>query len=388
MSPESPEHFRIKEYMEARMREWFGASIDEYYDSGHELDVYAMTSSGVRFYIEVVWHPSLSHLKSDLLILERSQADIKVVIANPEIINNRTLVREYNKSVISQRNKGVQIWGIMINGKRILNDDKYIDVELKQILDSLYDDFFSHEAEYNFELEVNELIEKEGSIERSYEAPLIEMFIGQKSKPLNWLKPTSENAWIVSTLPGVRGATMRREYFECATSENDYVNVYTNGTFHFITPLVYNMERDLYYIDDIFYQIIINLFSSIRIMNMLHNENEHTLIVFLRNVSGITVTYDHRGWHHPYSFSDRIKEVKFIFDFLPSEDWSKYKDIMFNIYKEICTEIGSTIQDKTITQRIMNIIRTIRHALNQHTHSQYKIVIPRVTYEEFQYSDE
>ena len=50
---------------------------------------------------------------------------------------NENLLREFNKTVISQKRKGVKIWGVMINGERILSESTYIDSEIKQIFDAL-----------------------------------------------------------------------------------------------------------------------------------------------------------------------------------------------------------------------------------------------------------
>lgn len=133
MSPESTEHYNLKKIFEDKLRSWYGASIDEYYDRGHILDVYAITSSGLKIYVEIVW----SNFKNDMLILERSEADIKVVIANPSILKNKNLVKDFNKTVMSQRGRGVKIWGVMINGERILSEPTCIDSEIRQIFDAL-----------------------------------------------------------------------------------------------------------------------------------------------------------------------------------------------------------------------------------------------------------
>ena len=389
MSPESREHFEIKKIVEDKMREWYGASIDEYYDSGHELDVFAMTSSGLNLYTEVIWHPSLNHLKNDMLILERSDADIKVVITNPEILRNYRLVKEYNKTVISQRNKGVKIWGRMINGERILKEDDFTNIELKQIYDSLIEEFGDDVESYNFEVEMYELIDREGKYEREYDAPLIELFIGSNKSPREWLKPTDLNRWLVSTLPYIIDVIPRRKYFECHTRENDFVRIHTKSIFHLITPMFYDFEHDIYYIDNTFYQIIVILVSCIRLMKLNNIENEHSLIIFLRNIAGINMKYDRRTWHYEYSFSDKINEAKFNFNFIPKNNWSEFKDLLFTIYKEICNELGVvTIQNNIIMIRIYNLMKNIHSYLMQHAHSSFNLVIPRVTVDDFNFTDE
>lgn len=119
------------------MREWFGASISEYPSSGHELDVFAVTSSGVSIYVEVIW--SRSQFLSDINMLQQSDAAVKVVVAGPETIADGRLIREYEKVVVSQRRQGKAMPGYMLSGERILKDPEYVDHDLKERFIDLVD---------------------------------------------------------------------------------------------------------------------------------------------------------------------------------------------------------------------------------------------------------
>jgi hypothetical protein len=114
--PESSSHAALKRLMMTKLKQWYGASIDEYPSSGHELDVVGVTISGVSIYIEVIWSPSRTQVLNDMNMLQESDANVKLVIVNPEILANTQSVRDYAKVVIAQRKQGRAIWGDMLNG--------------------------------------------------------------------------------------------------------------------------------------------------------------------------------------------------------------------------------------------------------------------------------
>lgn len=135
--PESKSHVALKQLLVSKLKEWYGASIDEYPSSGHELDVFATTSFGVSIYTEIIWSASKTQFLSDINMLQQSDADVKLVVANPEIITNSELVREFSKVVISQRRQGIAIFGDLLNGQRILEDTHYVEDDLHSLVDQL-----------------------------------------------------------------------------------------------------------------------------------------------------------------------------------------------------------------------------------------------------------
>jgi len=134
--PESEAHVKIKKIIYGKFNEWYGASIREFYDEGHKLDVYAVTSEGYSIYAEVIWDPSKSHFKDDLLSIERSDADIIITIVNPEILENAARVREFEKTLVSKRKAGTKM-SPMLNGHKILDNPGSVNHEIKQIVDVL-----------------------------------------------------------------------------------------------------------------------------------------------------------------------------------------------------------------------------------------------------------
>jgi hypothetical protein len=134
---ESTEHKKIKEIISTKLKEWIGASLQEYPSAGHELDVFAVTSNGISVYVEIIWSPSKQNFYRDLSMVQQSDANIKLVIVSPEILTDEDYQREFSKVAISERRKGIAMHGELINGAKILSDTKYLDVEFKDIILSL-----------------------------------------------------------------------------------------------------------------------------------------------------------------------------------------------------------------------------------------------------------
>jgi len=131
---ESEFHKKIKQKIYQKLRDWYGASIPEYKHEAHELDVYAVTSNGISIYVEVIYDSSHGHFRDDLLIIERSNADIIVVFVHPKILKNDNRVKEYEKTLISKRKNNIKM-SHMLNGELALNDENYVNYDLKQIID-------------------------------------------------------------------------------------------------------------------------------------------------------------------------------------------------------------------------------------------------------------
>jgi len=131
---ESREHKLLKDVLTVRLKEWFKSPfLHEFQSAGHELDVYGITFEGVKILVEIIWTPSKAQFSNDLNIIQADDADIKIVIVNPDIIEDEKLVRIYEKIRIAEARKGF-IWSEMIDGQRILNDMNYLDKYVKDRL--------------------------------------------------------------------------------------------------------------------------------------------------------------------------------------------------------------------------------------------------------------
>lgn len=133
-SSESEEHKKIKTLICNRLREWTGATLQEYPSSGHELDVLAMTPDGVSIYVEIIWSESLQNFYRDMSMIQSSDANIKMVIASPRILANEKFQREFQKVAISQRKLGFAMHGELIDGNRVIGNDSYLENEFKAVV--------------------------------------------------------------------------------------------------------------------------------------------------------------------------------------------------------------------------------------------------------------
>jgi hypothetical protein len=136
---ETSEHRELKALFEAKLREWFGLSITEYPSSGHELDIIGMTHDGVKIYVEIVWSHSRTHFFQDMNMLQQSDAEVKVVVASPQIIKDAYMLREFTKVAVTQAEKGQCIHPEIIDGERLLSDSNYVDRQVKGVFTSLVD---------------------------------------------------------------------------------------------------------------------------------------------------------------------------------------------------------------------------------------------------------
>jgi len=135
--PESESHAALKQILVKALKRWYGASINEYPSSGHELDVFAVTPSGISIYVEIIWSPSKMQFLSDINLLQQSDADVKMVVANPEIIANQKMTREFAKVVVSQRRRRKLIHDSLFDGQKILGDSDYVEHDFRGIVEQL-----------------------------------------------------------------------------------------------------------------------------------------------------------------------------------------------------------------------------------------------------------
>ncbi len=136
MSPESEEHSKIKETVLENLRSKYGSGLKEYPDSGSINDVKVVTGDGISIFVENVWTSKKTNFDRDLNILLRSKDNVKILVVNPEILREGSLVREFQKTLMTEREKGFQV-SPMIDGSKILNDPDYVQNEFSKIVAEL-----------------------------------------------------------------------------------------------------------------------------------------------------------------------------------------------------------------------------------------------------------
>ena len=131
---ESKQHRKIKDIIYAKLKEWTGATLQEYPSSGHELDVYAVTPTSISIYVEIIWSSSRTNFFRDMTMIQASDANVKLVVVSPKILTNEEFQRQFEKVAISQRRLNFAMHGSFIDGERILNEPDYLETELKRIV--------------------------------------------------------------------------------------------------------------------------------------------------------------------------------------------------------------------------------------------------------------
>jgi len=122
---ETKEHKQLKELVKSKFGKWFGPSINEYHDSGHLLDVYTISYSGIEIMVEVIWTPTETNFWRDISLVQTSDAKLKVVIVHPKIAER--MAREFEKVVVGEAKRGSFVVPHMLDGLRLLKDGKYVD---------------------------------------------------------------------------------------------------------------------------------------------------------------------------------------------------------------------------------------------------------------------
>lgn len=133
-SSESAQHKQIKEMIGKKLKEWTGATLQEYPSSGHKLDVFAVTPTGISIYVEIIWSSSRVNFFRDMNMIQTSDANVKLVVVSPKVKSKAEFQREFEKVAISQRRLNFAMHGNLIDGEKVLNEPEYLETELKRIV--------------------------------------------------------------------------------------------------------------------------------------------------------------------------------------------------------------------------------------------------------------
>jgi hypothetical protein len=109
MTNETVEHKRIKEIVLNKLKEFCAAGLTEYPHSGNVNDVHLVTSDNIDIFTENVWTSTKSNFYRHMTILQRSPADAKILIVNPQILRDSHLQREFEKTKISETKRGIAV---------------------------------------------------------------------------------------------------------------------------------------------------------------------------------------------------------------------------------------------------------------------------------------
>ena len=110
---ETPEHKNAKDAICKFFSENYGTALTEYLDSGFEADVSAVLFPVRKIMVEVIWSSSRVNFYRDLNLILSSDAEIKIVVVNPEISQNDELVRYFGRIKQTEAVKGYSYIGLV-----------------------------------------------------------------------------------------------------------------------------------------------------------------------------------------------------------------------------------------------------------------------------------
>ena len=231
------------------------------------------------------------------------------------------------------------------------------------------------------------IVSSEGSDARLKDRPVIEVVIGSSDEVVEWFPPNLENKKVVFMSPfRCRRVIPRRKFFECELATKEFLRVHTTGFFHLISPILYDHERNLYYIDTVIHQILEILIHSIRVMKLRNVKSGQSIYTVLRNIANIEMTFDRDPWHDRYCFSSESPDIELIYQFNPADAWSDIRKIFAKLYRDLCTELGAIeITDITINKRLYRILQ---NSDVQATYNLNGITMPRIEMEDFGFTEE
>jgi hypothetical protein len=137
LMPESMEHKRAKEILRKFFAKNYGPAISEYLDSGFEIDVFSVILPNLKIMVETIWSTSKQNFYRGLTIVLSSDAEIKIVVANPKILEDKDAVRYFDRIRVSEATKGYSVIGML--GWNSLAESsalKTLKNEIEQILTS------------------------------------------------------------------------------------------------------------------------------------------------------------------------------------------------------------------------------------------------------------
>jgi hypothetical protein len=137
---ETTEHKRLKALMYQKLTTWLvGSTKKEYLSSGHKLDVFYVSYQGISIMVEIIWTPTKENFQRDLILLLNSDAKVKIVLTNPKILQREDLVLQFEKSRISELQKGYLVSPMFDGGKILDYASTYIDTYVKELVLTLID---------------------------------------------------------------------------------------------------------------------------------------------------------------------------------------------------------------------------------------------------------
>ena len=204
--------------------------------------------------------------------------------------------------------------------------------------------------------------------------PIIELFIGSTSETKEWLPTTRENLDLMRCIPDVfkeKDVIRRREHFDFQSrSPEIFARMFSDGFFHCILPWCEinpeDEEAKYYHAYWLMCDVGEPLFFLVRVMKLKEVEIEHTFKLDLHGISGLQVFPFSRERaflpsRRTWSFSEDADFLSYQKTFNPKEKWISLFNLLCEIYKEICNDLGIfDMKDETVSQNVKKIVSSMR----------------------------
>lgn len=133
--PESADHKSAKDAISKFLADNYGLAVSEYLDSGFEMDVSSVVFPARKIMVEVIWSPGKQNFYRDLNIVLCSDAEIKIVVVNPKILEKKDCIRYFDRIRVGEEGKGYSIIGMLPwNGTNETSVLETIKKELEKVI--------------------------------------------------------------------------------------------------------------------------------------------------------------------------------------------------------------------------------------------------------------
>ena len=202
--------------------------------------------------------------------------------------------------------------------------------------------------------------------------PLMEIFIGSTRETKEWLPKTRENLDLMGCIPERfknERVVARRKHFEFKSrSPEIFARMYYDGFFHCVLPWwEVDPKTKRYHLFWIVHDVAEPLYFLARVMKNKGVKTEQALKLDLHGIAGLEVIpfggdrpfFPIRGYS--FSFSEDQDSISYQKTFNPKERWVSFFNLLCEIFKDICIELGVIdIKDERVAQSVKEIVGLMR----------------------------
>jgi hypothetical protein len=204
--------------------------------------------------------------------------------------------------------------------------------------------------------------------------PLMEIFIGATTETKEWLPIIQENLELMRSAPDIFRYELispRRGYFEFRGRTPEILaTMSSGGFFSALIPFRHYPNAKEYSLSLIFYDFAELLFFIVRVLKKKMVESEQAVRLDFHGIRTLPMTLFADLFPREYAFSGEQDYIYYQKCFDPREKWVSIYNILCEIYRDICIDLGIIdIKDDVIKQNVKRIILTIDSLRTTYTSS-------------------